>query len=158
MIFVERGHQVMKDKCLSDKSISSSPNECKSNNSYCRSIIFHDKEIKSYSTTSSIDSNQTVLCLSINDIVEKYFPWTTSEEFIQLCRIKQIIRYKPDKSTHSDLSLRLINIQQLEQFWNFFNQKLLPKSQPTSSQQSLFDQCSKYHILFSEKNQIIHHR
>jgi hypothetical protein len=82
----------------------------------------------SFITTSSMDSNQTILCVSIKDIVSTYFPFNTPEEFIQLCRLKQIIRYKPDKSTNSDLSLRLINIQQLEQFWNFFTKHLSLKT------------------------------
>lgn len=110
--------------CLSTKS---------SNSSYCRSINFHEKQIMSYSSTSIINSNKkTILCLSIKDIISIYFPWTTTQKFIRLCRLKQIIRYKPDKSTNSDLSLRLINIQQLEQYWHFFIQQLSPNLQSTS--------------------------
>jgi hypothetical protein len=122
---------------------SSSPNVCKSKNSYCQSIFFHGKEIITYCTTSSTDLNQTILCLSIKDILLTYFPWTTSEQFIQLCRLKEIIRYKPDKSTNSDLSLRLINIHQLEQYWNFFTHQLSPNPQLTSSPTSQFNQNSK---------------
>jgi hypothetical protein len=107
---------------------SSSPDPCKSSNSYCRTILFHEKDIMSFITTSSNDSTKTILCLSIKDIVSTYFPFCTPEEFVQLCRLKQIIRYKPDKSTNSDLSLRLIDIQQLEQYWNFFNKHLSTKT------------------------------
>lgn len=94
--------------------------------SYCRSIMFHDKEIMSYCTSSINDSNETLICFSIQDVVNIYFPWTNVDKFIHLCRLKQIIRYKPDKSTDSDLSLRLINIQQLEKYWFYFIQQLLP--------------------------------
>jgi len=111
---------------------------CKSTNSYCRSIVFHEKEIISYSTTSSINSNETISCLSIKDIVLTYFPGTTPEKFIHLCRLKQIIRYKPDKSTNSDLSLRLINIQQLDQYWQFFIQQLSDSMRSSGFQESNF--------------------
>ncbi|CAF1046425.1 unnamed protein product [Adineta steineri] len=155
---IERGKQSMDDKHLPEKDIGSSSNGYKSNNSYCRLIVFHGKEIKSYSTTSSINSNETILCLSIKDIVLTYFPWMPFEKFVDLCRIKHILRYKPDKSTHSDLSLRLINLHQLEQHWEFFNQQFIPKTQPISPQQSIVDQknnnekCSIEDSLLSTNN------
>lgn len=121
---------------------------CKSTNSYCRSIVFHEKEIISYSTTSSTNSNETISCLSIKDIVLTYFPGTTPEKFIHLCRLKQIIRYKPDKSTNSDLSLRLINIQQLDQYSQFFIQQLSPNLQSTFFSQSEFNQQSEHFFYF----------
>jgi hypothetical protein len=125
---------------------STTPNKRKSNNSYCRSITFHEKEIMSYSTTTVTDSNETTLCFSIKDIISSYFPWTTPEKFIQLCRIKQIVRYKPDTpNVNSDLSLRLINMKQLDQHWEFFIQELLPNTQIVSSN---LNQNSKLFFIF----------
>lgn len=113
-------------------SVSYDERETPSNNyeisrSYCRPIKFHDKQIMSYCTSSINESNETLICLSINDIVQTYFPWTNVDNFLHLCRLKQIVRYKPDKSTNSDLSLRLINIEQLEKYWFYFIQQLLPE-------------------------------
>ncbi len=142
MIFLEKEKQDIDNKCSTNKMISLSL--CKSTNSYCRSIVFHEKEIILYSTASSINSNETISCFSIKDIVLTYFPWTTPEKFIHLCRLKRIIRYKPDKSTNSDLSLRLINIQQLDQYWQFFIQQLSPNLQSTSFSQSELNQQSKH--------------
>jgi hypothetical protein len=100
----------------------------------------------SYSTTSSTDSQETTLCFSIKDIISTYFPWTTPEKFIQLCRMKQILRYKPDTPIgQSDLSLRLVNTQQLNQHWDFFTQGLSPNTQSASSQ---LNQNSKYYFIF----------
>ena len=103
------------------------------NNSFCREIVFHGKEILSYCTTSSSNVNekdhQTIACLSIKDIVSVYFPWSNIEDFIQICRKKQIIRFKPDKSTDCDSSLRLVNIQELEHHWNYILKELLPTTQ-----------------------------
>lgn len=102
-------------------------NVCEMSRSYCRSIRFHDKDIMSYCTSSLNESNETLVCLSIQDVVSTYFPWTTINEFIRLCRLKQIVRYKPDKSTNSDLSLRFIHIEQLQTYWFYFIQQLLPE-------------------------------
>ncbi len=114
--------------------------KCESSNSFCRQITFHGKEIFSYCTTSSIHlnekDNQTISCLSIKDIVSVYFPWSSIEQFIQICRKKQITRFKPDRSTDCDSTLRLVNIQDLEFHWNFILKELLPNTQTLSSQQS----------------------
>jgi hypothetical protein len=155
----EKEQEHINSKYSINKMISSSPpNVCISNNSYCRSILFHEKEIMSYNTISSIYSNQTIVCLSIKDIVLTYFPSATPEEFIQLCRLKQIIRYKPDKSTNSDSSLRLINLQQLNQHWNFFVQHLSPKPQSTFCVQSQFNQYSKHLFILGDKQKKIYYR
>ncbi len=113
------------------KNLFSKSSETK--NSFCREIIYHGKEILSYCTTSSIDfnekANETISCLAIKDIVSIYFPWSTIEQFIQICRKKQITRFKPDKTTDCDSNLRLINIKQLEYHWNFIIKELLPNKQ-----------------------------
>jgi hypothetical protein len=109
----------------------------KKNESFCREIIFRGKEILCYCTTSSIHLNdKTVSCLSIKDIVSIYFPYSSMDQFIQICRKKQITRFKPDKSTDCDSTLRFINIQDLDFHWNFIINELLPNSQISSFQQS----------------------
>ncbi|CAF1546136.1 unnamed protein product [Rotaria sordida] len=132
----ESENQEINKKSPSEKNVSLCCNENKSTKSYCRSILFHGKEIISYCTTSSINSNETMLCVPIKDIVSTYFPNSTDEQFIELCRSKKITRYKPDRSAKSDLSLRLININQLDQYWNFFIEQLLPKRESICSYKS----------------------
>ncbi|CAF3973828.1 unnamed protein product [Adineta steineri] len=54
--------------------------------------------------------------------------------------------------------MRLINLHQLEQHWEFFNQQFIPKTQPISPQQSIVDQknnnetCSTEDSLLSTNN------
>ena len=102
--------------------------------------MFHGKEMLSYCTTSTIDLNEkcqkTISCLSIKDIVSIYFPWINIEEFIEICRKKEITRYKPDKSTDCDSTLRLVNINQLENHWNYILKELLPNTQSTIKKNS----------------------
>ncbi|CAF1403493.1 unnamed protein product [Adineta steineri] len=122
----------------SSKNILSKKNEI--NKSFCREIIFHGKEILSYCTTSSLHlnekNNQTLSCLSVKDIVSVYFPWSSIEKFIQICGKKRITRFKPDKSTDYDSSLRLVNIQELENHWSFIIKELLPNTQTNNDYQS----------------------
>ncbi|CAF0962919.1 unnamed protein product [Adineta ricciae] len=126
-----------KEKAIMSSVYDSAKNvlskKTETNNSFCREIVFHGKEILSYCTTSSSNVNekdhQTIACLSIKDIVSVYFPWSNIEDFIQICRKKQIIRFKPDKSTDCDSSLRLVNIQELEHHWNYILKELLPTTQ-----------------------------
>ncbi|UJR24691.1 hypothetical protein I4U23_006064 [Adineta vaga] len=126
----------------SSKNVLSRKNETSS--SFCRAIIFHGKEILSYCTTSSMNVNEkdhnTIACLAIKDIVSIYFPWSTIDEFIQICRTKQITRFKPDKSTDYDSSLRLVNIQELENHWNFILKELLPTTQVSTHDPPQSDQ------------------
>ena len=107
-------------------------------NSFRHKTIFHEKEIDSYCTTSSNHLNDknspTVSCLSVEDIVSIYFPRSSIEQFIQICRKKQITRFKPDKSTNCDSTLRLINIQQLDHHWISIHQELSPSTQTISQQ------------------------
>jgi hypothetical protein len=103
----------------------------------------------SYCTTSTIDLNdkchKTISCLSIKDIVYIYFPWINIEQFIDICRKKQITRYKPDKSTDCDSTLRLVNIKELENNWNYILKELIPNTQSTINKNS------KNHILVEIK-------
>ena len=80
--------------------------------------------------------SQTVSCLSIKDIVSIYFPLSSIEQFIQICRQKQITRFKPDKSTDCDSTLRLVNIQELENHWNFIIKELLPNTNTSRQKHS----------------------
>lgn len=117
-----------------------------SSNSFCREITFHGKEILSYCTTSSVNlhdkDQQTIACLAIKDIVSIYFPWSNIEQFIQICRKKHITRFKPDKSTDYDASLRLVNIEELEHHWSFILKELLPTTRPTTPPLRL-DSCNE---------------
>ena len=61
------------------------------------------------------------------------------EQFIQICRQKQITRFKPDKSTDCDSTLRLVNIQQLDNHWNFILQELSSINNSTSQPQGNID-------------------
>ncbi len=92
---------------------------------YCRKIIYREKEILSYCPRSSIDLNEKlILCLSIKDIVLNSFPSSSIEEFINICKQKQITRFKPDKSTNYDSTIIFINIQDLDFYWNFIINEL----------------------------------
>ncbi|CAF3521052.1 unnamed protein product [Rotaria sp. Silwood1] len=135
---------VKESSVLIDKNRICKTNE--SNNSFCQRILFHGQEIFSYCTTPSINfnsiDNKTISCLSIKDIVSIYFPWSSIKQFIQICRNKQITIYKPDKSTSSDSTLRLINIEQLENNWNFILKELLPDKQILSQKYNYINRLS----------------
>ncbi|CAF1329895.1 unnamed protein product [Rotaria sordida] len=145
---------VYKSSLLTQKDVKSRTAE--SNNSFCRQIVFHGQEILSYCTTSSTNlkekDNQTILCVSIKDIVSIYFPWSSIEQFIQICRRKQITRFKPDKSTGCDSTLRLVNMQELENHWNFILKELLPDTQISSNKHSNQSEKDKLSVEFQENN------
>ncbi|CAF2882139.1 unnamed protein product [Rotaria sp. Silwood2] len=147
-------NNVYKSSLLIDKDVISKTTE--SNNSFCRRIVFHGQEILSYYTTLSTNlkekDNQTVSCISIKDIISIYFPWCSIEQFIQICRRKQITRFKPDKSTGYDSTFRLVNIQELEKHWNFILKELLPDTQISSRKHSDQSEEDKLFIELQENN------
>ncbi|CAF0748626.1 unnamed protein product [Didymodactylos carnosus] len=92
-----------------------------------RYIVFQGEQMLCYYTSQS-DSSGTEIkacqCLALQDVIRLFFSKSNIDRLIRLCRLKQVTRYKPDKTTNVDSNLRLVSIEDLQKHWSYITKEM----------------------------------